>query len=74
MNVYFKEIEFHLTSELKSANERILIAIAWFTNSRLADVLTSIKKRNIDVEIIVDDNSINRSSRVFLTSNMEGSL
>lgn len=63
MLVHFDEIEFHLTRELKSANSRLLIAVAWLTNPQIGQVLLDIKNKGIDVEIIVDDNSVNRNNK-----------
>lgn len=41
--------------------ERILIAVAWFTNQNISNALIQLKEVNID--IIVDDNKVNRESR-----------
>lgn len=41
-------------------NERVLIAVAWFTNINISNALIRLKDAEID--IIVDDNKINRNS------------
>lgn len=59
-NYYFEDIEYHLSKLLKPAHSRIVIAVAWFTNPRLANIL--IEKKDLLIEIVVDDNEINRGS------------
>lgn len=60
MSTYFQDIEHHLINSLLKSEERILIAVAWFTNQSIADALLSIK--SIQIDIVVDDNKINRQS------------
>jgi phosphatidylserine/phosphatidylglycerophosphate/cardiolipin synthase-like enzyme len=62
MDAYFQEIEFHLVNELKGATERVLVAVAWFTNERIAQELTKLRSKYVDIEVVVDDNEINRKS------------
>ena len=61
MNTYFEDIEYHLLSNLNDAKERILIAVAWLTNERIASKLS--EKKDLDIDIIVDENPINRNSK-----------
>lgn len=61
MNSYFQDIEYHLIKHLSESKERILIAVAWFTNPKISRALIGLK--NVDIEIILDDNEINRKSR-----------
>ena len=61
MNNYFQDIEYHLIKHLSETKERILIAVAWFTNQNISNALIRLKDVNID--IIVDDNKVNRESR-----------
>jgi hypothetical protein len=63
LKVHFEEIEFHLTQEIKSAQNRLLIAVAWFTNVQVARSLIERKNRGVNIEIIVDDNNINRTTQ-----------
>jgi hypothetical protein len=60
MEAYFEEIDYHITKKIKSAETRVLICVAWFTNNTIADEL--LKKVNTDIEIVVDDNDVNRKS------------
>lgn len=63
MKIHFEEIEYHLTNEIKSAQSRLLIAVAWFTNPKIGKTLIERKNKRIDIEIIVDDNKINRTNQ-----------
>ena len=58
MNSYFQDIEHHIVKQIQLSKSRLLIAVAWFTNEKIGREI--IKKKNLDVEIIVDDNKINR--------------
>ncbi|CAH8295582.1 conserved hypothetical protein [Mariniflexile fucanivorans] len=60
MNNYFQDIEYHLIKHLSETKERMLIAVAWFTNQNISNALIRLKDVNID--IIVDDNKVNRES------------
>lgn len=62
MEAFFDDIEDHITNELRSASERILVAAAWFTNQRLALVLIERRRKYVDVEVLVDENLANRKS------------
>ena len=59
MNCYFQDIEHHITHQIRNAKSRLLICVAWFTNETIGAEI--IKKKNIDVEIVIDDNEINRN-------------
>lgn len=60
MNNYFQDIEYHLIKHLSETKERVLIAVAWFTNLNISNTLIGLK--DVDIDIIVDDNKINRES------------
>lgn len=62
MNSYFNDIEYQINKQIKFARNRILVAVAWFTNSNIGNEL--IKKKNVDIEIVVDDNLTNRNSLI----------
>lgn len=59
MDCYFQDIEHHIIKHIENAQTRILICVAWFTNETIGAEI--IKKRNIDVEVVIDDNEINRN-------------
>lgn len=60
MNNYFQDIEYHLIKHLSESRERILIAVAWFTNQNISKTLIALK--NIEIDIVLDDNKINSNS------------
>jgi len=60
MNSYFSDIDYHIIKEIRLAESRILIAVAWFTNSDIGKEI--VKRKGIDIEIIIDENKINRDS------------
>lgn len=61
MRSYFQDIEHYLIREIQLAKNRLLIAVAWFTNEKIGDEI--IKKKSLDIEIVVDDNEINTKSK-----------
>jgi hypothetical protein len=61
MTSYFQDIEHHIVRKIRLAHSRLLIAVAWFSNSRIGDEI--IKKKGLDIEIVIDDNTINRNCR-----------
>ncbi len=60
MNNYFQDIELHLIKHLSETKERILIAVAWFTNLNISNALIGLEE--VDIDIVLDDNKINRES------------
>jgi hypothetical protein len=61
MDVFTDNIEKVILENFESAEKSILIAVAWFTNSRIISKLIDLKKfKNIDIQILTDDNDINR--------------
>ena len=62
MDAYFNDIEIHVNRTISLAQERLLIAVAWFTNDNIARNLIKLSDRKISIEIVVDDNEINRNA------------
>ena len=62
MDAYFSDIEIHVNRAISVTQERLLIAVAWFTNDNIAKNLIKLSNRKISIEIVVDDNEINRKS------------
>ena len=58
---YFENIENELSSTISIAEKRIFVAVAWFTNSRLLDGLALALERNVEVNIIILDDVLNRN-------------
>lgn len=60
MNSHFSDIDYHIIKQLRIAESRILIAVAWFTNCEIG--IEIVKRKGLDIEVIIDDNKINRES------------
>lgn len=72
MDCYFQDIELHIINIIGKAQKRLLICVAWFTNETIGTQI--IKKKDIDVEIVIDDNEINRKCiniKKLLTENIK---
>ncbi len=59
---YFDNIKDCLINELNNASSSILVAIAWFTDKELFDILCSKIKEGLNVELIITYDEINISS------------
>ncbi len=57
---YFEKIEELLTSSISEANEIVYVAVAWFTNLRLLNVLCNVLQRGLDVKVLIIDDILNR--------------
>jgi phosphatidylserine/phosphatidylglycerophosphate/cardiolipin synthase-like enzyme len=62
INSYSIDIEYHIIKHLQQAENKLLIAVAWFTNNRIGNEILQLK--NVETEIVVDDNPINRKSSI----------
>lgn len=58
--VYFEEIEQVVSSALASADRRIYIAVAWFTNNVLFGGLKRALDKKVEVKILIMDDILNR--------------
>jgi hypothetical protein len=59
--ICFENIEKELSATISIAEKRILVAVAWFTNSRLYDCLTIAIERNLEAKILILDDILNRN-------------
>ena len=59
--ICFENIENELSAAISNAEKRILVAVAWFTNSRLFDGLTLALERKVEVEILILNDILNRN-------------
>ena len=59
MNVTFRHIGDRLERDIKSAKENILIAVAWFTNDNIFELLLDLIQNGISVELVVNNDHIN---------------
>ena len=64
MDCYFQDIEHHIIRHIKLVQSRLLVAVAWFTNEEIGEEI--IKKKSLDIEVIVDDNDKNRKCKNLL--------
>jgi hypothetical protein len=61
---YFSNIRSHIQAELKNANNSIFVAVAWFTDSKLFELLCSKATSGLDVQLIVMDDDITRNCSI----------
>lgn len=61
---YFDDIEAQLLKELDLAQESIIVAVAWFTNTRLLIKLCEMCRANVSVDLMILDDENNNSSSI----------
>lgn len=59
--VAFDQIQSQILGELDKAKFMVYVAVAWFTNDVLYQKLIELKKRGVDVQVIIVDDDINRN-------------
>lgn len=59
--VYFDNIEQIISSLISSAEKRVHVAVAWFTNKSLFDELLIALQRDIDIKVLILDDVLNRN-------------
>jgi len=59
---YFEDIQYQIKKELSKANYSIQIAVAWFTDRELFNILSNKADENIKIELIIINDEINRNS------------
>ncbi len=60
----FENIADRIEQELTQAQQSIYIAVAWFTNPRLFNVLLDKAKQGITVQLLISNDSINQQSHI----------
>jgi hypothetical protein len=63
LNPYFEDIQSHIIGVLSNANNSIKAAIAWFTDPRIINVLIHLSSKGILIELIINDDDINKSRK-----------
>lgn len=58
---YFSNIKTILIEKISKAQNEVSIAVAWFTNQELLDAITECLNKNIQINLIVIDDYINRN-------------
>ena len=61
---HFENIQEKIYNEIKKAEETILIAVAWFTNKVLFELLLEKEKQGVKISIIINDDDINNKSGI----------
>lgn len=59
---YFEDIQRHIKKELSHARHSILIAVAWFTDPELFEILCDKAQYNISISLIVLNDRINKGA------------
>lgn len=62
---YDDEIEDIIIENLEKAEKEICIAMAWLTSENIMKILGGLKKRGVDIKIIVDNNDRNNKVRLW---------
>lgn len=83
---YFNNISSFISIELKAAKKSIYVAVAWFTDDRIFNILCDKAKAGLDVQLMIMDDDINNAygvvysklenvgGRVYLISDSMGTL
>jgi hypothetical protein len=61
---YFENIKTHIIEELKKANSSIIVAVAWFTDNDLFEILCQNATKGVNVELIIANDEININSSI----------
>ena len=61
---YFENIQYHIKLELEKAKNSIYIAVAWFTDGELFDILCRKAEDGVSVELMLMDDEINNGSGI----------
>lgn len=61
IQTFFNNIETNIVRTIASAEKRIYVAVAWFTNQFLFDALIDALRKNIEVKVIVLNDLVNRN-------------
>jgi hypothetical protein len=63
-HAYFENIQTEIIEVLQSAQYQIRIAVAWFTDSQLFDILLTKAKKGVKIELLLANNFINHESSI----------
>nr|WP_315258737.1 phospholipase D-like domain-containing protein [uncultured Flavobacterium sp.] len=61
---YFEKIHKHIENNLETSTKSIRIAVAWFTDTKLFDILCKKAKNGIQVELLMANHEINHDSNI----------
>lgn len=57
---FFQNIRQQLLEEITTAKQQIVVAVAWFTDKRLFNLLVEKSKEGLDVQLMIADDDINK--------------
>lgn len=61
IHTYFENIENEINSIINSAEHRIYVAVAWFTNQVFFDSIVRATERNVNIKLLLLDDILNRN-------------
>lgn len=61
---YFENIKTRIIDELKKANSSIIVAVAWFTDQDLFEILCQKAIKGVNVELLIANDEININSNI----------
>ena len=61
IHTYFENIETKIESAINSAERRIYVAVAWFTNQVFFDSIVRATERNVEIKLLLLDDILNRN-------------
>jgi len=64
VSAHFEEIQEQIIEQIESARFTVWIAAAWFTDKTIFNKLVSKKNQGVNVQLIIIDDSINKSSGI----------
>ena len=61
---YFDNIQEQIITELNSARDSVVIAVAWFTDEKLFETLCRLADKGIKIELLMVNDQINQTSGI----------
>jgi phosphatidylserine/phosphatidylglycerophosphate/cardiolipin synthase-like enzyme len=61
---YFENIQIEITRQLNLARYSVIIAVAWFTDSELFNLLLELSSRGVNVQLLILNDEINNQSGI----------
>ncbi len=69
--IQFESIQNRIVDEIKNAKYTIWIAVAWFTNKKIFNVLCEKRKEGVNIRLIINDDEINKKDNIDFEGNFE---
>src|SRR5688500_1857325 len=61
LTAHFEDIRSEIIANLSNSTNSVKAAIAWLTDTHIINTLHKLSSRNISIEIIINDDDINRT-------------